>query len=119
MFKHPSTVCNEQNLNSVIVKPAQGEKLTFKDAAGMDTYRVEGYAYDGGGHEIQRIEFSLDEGKTWLYCTRRFPDKPVRHGEYFSRIRPANPASPQAHLPAQRDLADLFLGSKYWTWLHW
>lgn len=89
MFKHPSTVCNEQNLNSVIVKPAQGEKLSFKDAAGMDTYRVEGYAYDGGGHEIQRVELSIDEGKTWLYCTRRFPEFPVRHG------------------------------SKYWCWLHW
>lgn len=71
MFNHPSTICNEQNLNSVIVKPAQGEKLTFKDAGKMDTYRVEGFAYDGGGHEIERVELSLDDGKSWLYCIRR------------------------------------------------
>lgn len=26
---------------------------------------VEGYAYSGGGHEIQRVDISLDGGKTW------------------------------------------------------
>jgi nitrate reductase (NAD(P)H) len=69
MFTHPSTVCNEQNLNSVIVKPAQGEKLELSDIK-EQTYRVEGYAYDGGGHEVQRVEISLDGGETWLYCIR-------------------------------------------------
>ncbi|KAI6783166.1 nitrate reductase (NADH) [Emericellopsis cladophorae] len=39
-----------------------------------------GYAYDGGGHEVQRVEVSVDDGKTWLYCLRRFPDAPIRHG---------------------------------------
>lgn len=89
MFNHPDTACNEQNLNSVVVKPAQGEKVYLTDARKGKTYRIEGYAYDGGGHEVQRVEVSLDEGKTWLYCVRRFPDYPVRHG------------------------------NKFWTWLHW
>lgn len=53
------------------------------------TYRIEGYAYDGGGHEVQRVEISLDGGQTWLYCIRKFPDYPIRHG------------------------------NKFWTWLHW
>ncbi|KAF7713010.1 Uncharacterized protein PECH_007246 [Penicillium ucsense] len=89
MFHHPSTVCNEQNLNSIIVKPEQGERISLADVKSKQTYRISGIAYDGGGHEVQRVEVSLDNGKTWLYCVREFPDYPVRHGR------------------------------KFWTWLHW
>ncbi|OQO12698.1 hypothetical protein B0A48_02161 [Cryoendolithus antarcticus] len=89
MFNHPDTACNEQNLNSVIVKPAHGEQISLAKAKRASTYRIEGYAYDGGGHEVQRVEVSLDDGQTWLYCIRRFPDYPIRHG------------------------------NKFWTWLHW
>jgi nitrate reductase (NAD(P)H) len=35
------------------------------------------------------VEVSLDDGETWLYCIRRFPDAHIRHG------------------------------NKFWTWLHW
>jgi len=89
MFHHPSTACNEQNLNSIIVHPGQGEKLDIVDVLKKDTYRVEGYAYDGAGHEVQRVELSIDGGKTWLYCIRKFPDRPIRNG------------------------------NKFWTWIHW
>lgn len=89
MFNHPDTACNEQNLNSVIVKPEQGEKLALNKARKGDTYRIEGYAYDGGGHEVQRVEVSLDDGESWLYCIRVFPDYPIRHG------------------------------NKFWAWIHW
>lgn len=89
LFRHPDTACNEQNLNSVIVRPAQGEKIPLTAARKGQTYRITGYAYDGGGHEVQRVEVSLDDGKTWLYCIRRFPEKPIRHG------------------------------NKFWTWVHW
>lgn len=88
-FMHPSTACNEQNLQSVIVKPAQGETIPLDHAKKGKTYRIGGYAYDGGGHEVQRVEVSLDGGLTWLYCIRRFPEAPIRHG------------------------------NKFWTWLHW
>jgi nitrate reductase (NAD(P)H) len=89
MFSHPSTACMEQNLNSVIVRPGQGETLDMADLLKCDTYRVRGFAYDGGGHEVQRVELSLDNGATWLYCIRHFPDLPVRNGR------------------------------KFWTWVHW
>ena len=89
MFHHPSTACNEQNLNSVIVKPGQGEKFDIVDLLKHDTYRIQGYAYDGGGHEVQRVELSIDGGNTWLYCLRQFPDRPIRNG------------------------------NKFWTWVHW
>ena len=89
MFMHPDTACNEQNLNSVIVRPAQGETISLTEARVGKTYRIQGYAYDGGGHEVERVEVSLDDGATWLYCIRRFPNYPIRHGK------------------------------KFWTWLHW
>ncbi|GKT58265.1 nitrate reductase [Colletotrichum tofieldiae] len=89
MFRHPSTACNEQNLNSVIVRPEQGERISLADAHKHKTYRIEGYAYDGGGHEVQKVEVSLDNGESWLYCIRKFPEAPIRHGK------------------------------KFWTWLHW
>ncbi|EOD44175.1 putative nitrate reductase protein [Neofusicoccum parvum UCRNP2] len=89
LFHHPDTACNEQTLNSVIVKPAQGEKIALTKARSGQSYRIAGYAYDGGGHEVQRVEVSLDGGETWLCCIRQFPDYPIRHG------------------------------NKFWTWLHW
>lgn len=89
LFSHPSTACNEQNLNSVIVRPEHGEKIPFSAARKGKTYRIAGFAYDGGGHEVQRVEVSLDDGENWLYCIRKFPDYPIRHGR------------------------------KFWTWLHW
>ncbi|KAL1593157.1 hypothetical protein SLS60_010764 [Paraconiothyrium brasiliense] len=89
LFRHSDTACNEQNLNSAITKPAQGEKIALTEARKGNTYRIEGYGYDGGGHEVQRVEVSLDEGATWLYCIRKFPDAPIRHG------------------------------NKFWSWLHW
>ncbi|OAG05794.1 uncharacterized protein CC84DRAFT_1244315 [Paraphaeosphaeria sporulosa] len=73
LFRHPDTACNEQNLNSVIVKPGQGEKISLSEAKKGNTYRIEGYAYDGGGHEVQRVEVSLDN----------FPEAPIRHGNKF------------------------------------
>lgn len=89
LFRHPDTACNEQNLNSVIVKPCQGERIPLSSAKKGSIYRIQGLAYDGGGHEVQRVEVSLDDGDTWLYCIRRFPEAPIRHG------------------------------NKFWTWLHW
>lgn len=42
MFHHPSTACNEQNLNSIIVKPAHGEKVQLCDLRANQIYRVSG-----------------------------------------------------------------------------
>jgi nitrate reductase (NAD(P)H) len=70
MFAHPDTACNEQNLNSVIVKPAQGgedrahkgeerKRIEFKDTPTMAV-----------GTRC-RVEVSLDGGDNWLYCIRK------------------------------------------------
>ena len=89
LFRNPDTACYEQILNSVITKPAHGEKIVLENVKNGESYRIQGYAFDGGGREVQRVEVSLDGGKTWLYAVRKFPDFPIRHG------------------------------NKFWTWLHW
>lgn len=89
MFHHPDTACYEQILNSVIVKPNQGEKISLTKAQKGEMYRIAGFAYGGSGHQINRVEISLDNGQTWLYCPRTFPEFPIRHD------------------------------NKFWTWVHW
>lgn len=71
MFRHPSTICNEQMLNSVIVRPAQGEKISMVDMKRGKIYRISGYAYNGSGNEIDKVEITLDGGESWLYCMRK------------------------------------------------
>ena len=79
MFHHESTACNEQCLQSVIVKPEHGERLSLAEEGSLDaTYVVEGYAFNGGGDRIDRVELSLDGGKTWLWCIRHFTGAPLR-----------------------------------------
>lgn len=41
-------------------------------------YTLEGFAYNGGGTPINRVELTLDDGKTWKYCFKRYLDKPLR-----------------------------------------
>ena len=88
MYHHPSTALYEQTLNSAITRPAQGETFPLSCDA-SSKYRIKGFAYNGSGRMIQRVEISLDGGSTWRYCVRKFPKKPVRHN------------------------------NRFWTWLHW
>lgn len=101
LYHHPSTQVWAQNVNAVTCRPSQGENipLTLEEqnkndnmysAEGVDQndpmerlYRVQGFAYNGSGSEIVRVEISLDGGKSWLYCFRKFLDEPLRHGKNF------------------------------------
>nr|UDL09448.1 nitrate reductase [Ampelomyces quisqualis] len=49
--------------NSAIAYPAHNETLEIESAA--KTYKVQGYAYSGGGRRVTRCEISLDKGKSW------------------------------------------------------
>jgi len=71
MYHNPSTACMEQQLNSVIVRPAQGEKIDLQNVQNGKQYQLQGFAYNGGGDEVQKVEVSLDGGSSWLYCARR------------------------------------------------
>ncbi|KAL4812038.1 hypothetical protein BDW67DRAFT_179096 [Aspergillus spinulosporus] len=70
VYRNPSTACMEQVLNSILVRPGPEEKIDLENLKGKK-YRIQGFAYNGGGNEIQRVEISLDEGVSWLYCARR------------------------------------------------
>ncbi|KAL5042073.1 hypothetical protein BDW71DRAFT_217264 [Aspergillus fruticulosus] len=76
LYRNPSTACMEQALNSIIVRPGPGEKIDLEH----------GFAYNGGGNEIQKVEISLDEGASWVYCARR-----VRCWDVNKNTQPENP----------------------------
>lgn len=110
MYRLPSTACNEQMLNSVIARPAQGERIDLAEIRKGRKYRIMGYAYNGGGNEVQRVEVSLDGGVNWLYCVRKVCREPC--------LRPVVmlfDASDTEQFPE----APLRHGKKFWTWLHW
>ncbi|KAI9501593.1 hypothetical protein GGI25_004015 [Coemansia spiralis] len=50
----------ELNIQSVICRPAPDESLQIGKS-----YLVRGYAFSGGGRAVDRVEASLDNGKTW------------------------------------------------------
>lgn len=71
MYHHPSTQCSTQMLNSVIVRPSQGEQIKLVDVKKGKIYKIEGFAYSGNGNEVARVEISLNGGIDWLYCVRK------------------------------------------------
>ena len=50
------------NVNSSIVYPENNEELVLDSAP--PTYTAKGYAYSGGGRRVNRVEISLDKGKS-------------------------------------------------------
>ncbi|KAI1770295.1 Oxidoreductase, molybdopterin-binding domain-containing protein [Hypoxylon cercidicola] len=47
------------------LKPVGGQSGEHVEPAGGPVVQLEGYAYSGGGREIQRVDVSLDGGETW------------------------------------------------------
>lgn len=86
LFHNPDTACNEQALQSIICRPEHGKIIDLTNRAQFDTsFRVEGFAYSGGGMKVEKVELSINKGKTWYYCFRRYPDDGLRHGrKYFT-----------------------------------
>ncbi|KAL7280444.1 hypothetical protein ACG7TL_005374 [Trametes sanguinea] len=83
-FGDESTACWEQIMQSIICKPAHEENIDIPDDAALqETYTVQGFAFNGGGNRIERVELSIDGGRTWRWCFRRFLDAPMRHRSKF------------------------------------
>ena len=77
-----------QVLQSIICKPAHEERLELPDEDALEgTYTVQGFAFNGGGYRIERVELSLDGGKTWRWCFRHFVDSPLRCASKLRSIR--------------------------------
>jgi sulfite oxidase len=60
-----ATMLGPLPLNSVISRPAEGEVLP----AGPT--HIEGYTLAGEGRSLERVEISLDDGKTWMAASFR------------------------------------------------
>ncbi|KAJ3045290.1 hypothetical protein HDV00_011162 [Rhizophlyctis rosea] len=88
----PDTLLMAGPLQSVITKPAHGERLPIANisSAGQQEVEVAGYAYCGGGRKVSMVQISLDGGETWTYAPRKFLDQACRWD-----------------------------GERWWTWCHW
>ncbi|KAL7628960.1 hypothetical protein AAE478_000478 [Parahypoxylon ruwenzoriense] len=64
------------NTNSATCYPAHDERLSLtKD---LESYRVRGYAYAGGGKRVTRVEVTLDKGKSWVLANISYPEDDYR-----------------------------------------
>eukprot|EP01134_Creolimax_fragrantissima_P004045 CFRG4045T1 len=74
-WSKPEYVINHLNINSTITSPAHGETLPVPKDDSDEEYVCKGYAYNGGGRPIKRIEVSIDHGKTWMMATMHSSEK--------------------------------------------
>eukprot|EP01025_Chloroclados_australasicus_P043903 TRINITY_DN4713_c0_g2_i1.p2 TRINITY_DN4713_c0_g2~~TRINITY_DN4713_c0_g2_i1.p2 ORF type:complete len:856 (+),score=123.10 TRINITY_DN4713_c0_g2_i1:117-2684(+) len=76
----PEFILYDLNINSTISRPAHDELITLGQ---NETYRMEGYAYSGGGRKINRVEVTVDGGKTWKLCDLHITEQPNDYGKYW------------------------------------
>ena len=78
----PDYIINQLNLNSAIAYPGHREVVPFT-GGNKQTYTIKGYAYNGGGRKVIRMEVSIDGGKTWTLAKLHHPEKPTEYGKYW------------------------------------
>lgn len=84
----------DPSLPSVMAMPVQSYVVSAEHDTSNDVIRVKGYAYCGGGTPIQRVDLSVDGGKTFRGAA--------------NLLEPSPAEEPQQLLPrAER---------KYWAW---
>ncbi len=77
--RHPF-ILHELNVNSAILAPAHGQTLRLHGDLDQK-FEFCGYAYDGGGRRITRVELTFDEGESWVGCRVEYPEDYVpEHG---------------------------------------
>jgi nitrate reductase (NAD(P)H) len=78
--RHPF-ILYELNLNSVILSPFHSEIYHINEQSLQLSYTMRGYAYDGGGRKVIRVEITVDDGETWNQCDVLYPqDYEPQHG---------------------------------------
>ncbi|ORY78545.1 nitrate reductase [Protomyces lactucae-debilis] len=63
------------NVQSAIVYPAHDEIIQAEE---NKDYTIRGYAYNGGGVRIGRVELSIDSGRTWQLAEIEYPEDQYR-----------------------------------------
>lgn len=70
------------NLQTIIVYPQNDERMVITADTESELYELRGYAYNGGGKRVGRVEVSLDRGKNWLLCDIDYPEDRYREAGY-------------------------------------
>ncbi|CAF1013340.1 unnamed protein product [Adineta steineri] len=71
------------NVQSVICYPAHEEIIEIEE---NKSYNIRGYAYNGGGIRIGRVEISLDQGRTWQLAKIDYPEDLYRKAICYSEL---------------------------------
>merc|ERR1719359_2753198 len=79
IWKDPAYTINDRNMNSAIWAPAHCEEVSLS----RSTYEVGGYAYNGAGRPIHRIEVTLNDGHTWRPAKIQRFEKPNEFGMVY------------------------------------
>ncbi|UJR38561.1 hypothetical protein I4U23_031227 [Adineta vaga] len=66
------------NIQSVICYPNHDERIEIEEEK---FYNIRGYAYNGGGIRVGRVEISLDQGYTWKLTTINYPEDLYRQSK--------------------------------------
>ncbi|GBC10494.1 hypothetical protein RclHR1_09680004 [Rhizophagus clarus] len=94
---NPDHIIYELNVNSVISSPAHDERIPISSFVSDIEYTLKGYAYTGGGRKINRVEISLDDGKTWLLTNLDHPE--IKYPDVLKRLNKSI--------------------RRYWCWCFW
>jgi sulfite oxidase len=90
----------ELPVQSAILDPVPGGKVTVKDGC----VTLKGYAVAGGGRGINRVDVSINGGKTWVDAKIKRPEQPRGRNWAWSKW--------EAQVPLDSGLKDLHLVCK-------
>uniref|UniRef100_A0A7S4T3X5 C2H2-type domain-containing protein n=1 Tax=Alexandrium monilatum TaxID=311494 RepID=A0A7S4T3X5_9DINO len=79
IWKDAACTINDRNMNSAIWAPAHCEKVSLSQSA----YEVGGYAYNGAGRPIHRLEVTLNDGHTWRPAEIQRFERPNEFGMVY------------------------------------
>jgi nitrate reductase (NAD(P)H) len=74
---------DDRNLQCVCWKPNHSTKIPLSDT---ESFRLEGYAYNGAGRPVHRVEVTLNGGRNWRLATRVIPEEPTEYGRLWCWI---------------------------------
>lgn len=73
-------------MNSAIARPYHDEVLDASSLGLDSTYKIEGYAYAGGGRRVTRVEISSNDGETWSLAHITYPEDCFRAIAYSDTV---------------------------------
>merc|ERR1719230_1160286 len=79
IWTDPAYTINDRNINSAIWAPAHCEKLSLSE----ETYPLAGYAYNGAGRPVHRVEVTLNGGRSWRPAAILRFERPSEYGMYY------------------------------------